>query len=495
MFGIAKCQNLKNVDDTIGFEKMIIENIKLFNEGCFIIRQINHDVAINQCISKIQIDDIDNIIYPTNKLYEYIDKKIDIKNILILPLDIPDTIEKENFIKSLIDYCYTGYFDEKIFSDEIVCTMIFTILQQIIFKLGRLDINMNEIEEKNYIKICLSFFNTLKRFTETSKTFSHLIHSLALCTEPKDILQREIAVIIDNQPFNETFFQQILQLSIKRKMRRQYNKDPNEQLTLTQITELSGLNSTFTIIPLLKMCTGRNEENINIFCEKKNACKNLLFNEKNKELFNQNDINFDISGKICQILVIGMVKVIGINIKIPNVSWFASLINEINNKKIEFSRDVDNCPFKIGCADVVINKFGKITKKISYANGFFTSPTLVGWASFELSMKDGETYELNYEKLNVNDLSDELIFLCKEKEPVQLYFNPGGSYSIPSNEIFDKNIKKYIDDKNKIESPLKLICFNNTIDLIDNKNHICFRGNNNSIIICIKNISLNIVKK
>jgi hypothetical protein len=172
----------------------------------------------------------------------------------------------------------------------------------------------------------------------------------------------------------------------------------------------------------------------------------MLFDNKNIELYKQNDTNFVASGKICQLLVIRMVRIIGIKIKIPCESWFTSLIREINDKRTEFTRDVDKCPFRINHVEVSINKFSKTAKKISYANGIFTSPTVNDFAVFELHMNDGETYELSYDSLGVNNVNkcDDIIFLGKEfGQKNQLYFNPGGSYSLPTGSLFDRDSKKY----------------------------------------------------
>jgi len=343
----------------------------------------------------------------------------------------------------------------------------------------------------------------MKKFMETSVVFANLIHSLSQCSEPKDVLQREIAVILDNQPMTGTFFQQTLCLSFARKI-EWFQKTGNKgQVSLARAKEFSGINAIFAIAPLLKISIGYTTENIERLLEKMRACQHTFSQIHSKESLKRDDSKFIVSGKICHTVVTNMVNIIGIPLPIPKAEWFAEKLSDVQTHGFTFRRTNDICVVNYRSVAITVDKRGHMSRSISYANGKFTSPTITEWAAFEIAMKDNEILEITYESLAVSttlsgdtrgiqDNVANINFLGKcQNVMTQLCYNPQGSYSPLTNQLYDPDSRMYIPTK-PIQFPIKLLCKNRQIDVISHTNEQCFHIFGNIVVIALKNIALQI---
>lgn len=502
MFAIAK-NSTRSHGRTIGMEEWFKQYISEFNDGTFIIRDITRHIPKGFHLAKIDVGDIENKNQQIDIFFKYVDRTIKIKDILILPFGVPSSTTQIHFYKSMLCYSYIGDFDGKNPNDEVVCTMMFALIQHAIYKLSRMDINLPTSDEHHYIKIIVSLFHTMKKFMETSIIFSNLIHSLAQCSEPKDVLQREIAVILDNQPMTGTFFQQTLCLSFARKI-EWFKKTGNRgQVSLAGAKEFAGINAIFSIAPLLKISVGYTPENIDRLLEKMRACQHAFSQIHTKESLRQDDSKFIVSGQICHTVVTNMVNIIGVTLPVPKAEWFAGKLLEVQTYGFTFRRTNDICVVNYVPVSILIDKRGHMSRNISYVNGKFSSPTITEWASFEITMNNNEILEIVHENLAVSttfsgdtrgiqDNVANINFLGKCKNTMtQLCYNSQGSYSPLTNQLFDPDSMMYISTK-PIQFPIKLYCRNGNIDVLSHTNEQCFHIFGNTVVIALKNVALQI---
>lgn len=497
MFAIAS-NSQQLTGQSIGLRQWIDKYIGTFNEGCFVIKGINRHPIFGNHLKKMEISEIDRIAHPIAYYDGYVNGTLKIKDALILPFGVPTDDDQCHFYKSLICYCYTEDFDGKLPNDEIVATMMFAMIQHAIFRLARLDIQMSIEEQTHYMRVIVSILHTMRRFMMNSTIFLNLVHSLAQCADAKDVLQREIAAIIDNQPLTETFFEQILKWSIARKLNRAQRE--NEDVSLAKLENFSGMNALLIVAPLLSRSTSYDINKINILVQKMNECYASFMNGRTKESFERDDSHFDVSGEICHSLVAIMVNIIGIQIKVPQQAWFTSLFNDIKQKSFQFNKPNDRCPYNYTQFRMPIDRNGHVTVNVHYANNTFTPSSIVKWSAFVLNMNEGDSMLLFTETLGAstqnhgdtrmiqNNVAN-LVFVSKN-DHTQLNYNYTGSYSPFTNQMYDPKIRAYVTAK-PIQFPIKLICKNNTISVSStDESYVPFQVIGKQIVIAIKNVGL-----
>lgn len=477
-----------NIERSISPEKLELNDwiqkyIGTFREGCFMVTQITRHISESFHLGKMEFGNIENTKYPiTHYLEVYKDPK-KITNTLILPFGIPQTPIQVQFYKSMLCFCYVNAFDNKEPNDEISCNVIFALIQCIIYKLSKIDHKINPSEEEHYVRIVLSLFYTIKGFMSTSKIFSQLVHSLAQCDEPKDILQREVAVILDNGPLNGPFFQQTLSLSFVRK--RLHNN--SKQISFANLEEFTSINAIFTITPLLKMSSDYNLENVIMFIDRMNTCNQTLM-KKCSSIITMDDSKFQVSGIMCGLVVFNMSTIIGIKIGVPSNQWFSDLLKEVHMKGFNYQKFPENCPYNYKPMGIPISVMNNKSRGAIYVNGKFVSPTITELASFELNMTNGSVYSLTYENLALAVSLSNMAHIIFLGSSTRMYYNPNGSYSPITNKLYDPSTNEHLDIT-PIQFPLKLECTNNCIK-VKKDNFICFHVNAPKIYIMFKNVEL-----
>jgi hypothetical protein len=491
---IAKAQQAHS-DTAVGILEFMHRYDGKFTNGCFMFEGIVREQPRGATLSKITAGKLSNITYPYEHTYEHVDIQFT-DTCVVIPFGVPETDEQWYCVRVFLTGCYLGKFNGKHPNDELNCTVLFALMQNTIYELARLDRTLNDDDKRHFTKVLLTLYYITKALMANSQDVRDMIHTLAQCSEAKDVLQCELATLLDGQQMSPAFFQRILSLAFARQMHR-YGKEEWSRVTLDRY---SGMNALFTIVPLLTHTTSYSNKNIKKFMQLLKACADA-FKEHCPDLTHDNS-TFQVSAEICHLMVGNMINIIGIKVNHPGPTFFKELFTEIASKNFNFTRVSEKSTISHNPVEIPVDKEGHLSKPIVVVNGKFVSPTVTEWGSTCFIMGINTTYNISANTLTTANVVNgdtrrvygavaNAVFIGHGGRAVQLCYNPNGSYSPMTNQRYDPHLRTYVPTA-PTQFPIKMSCTTDGITIFGSDGHVRYHVHGQRIVLAVKNAEVTI---
>jgi hypothetical protein len=520
MYPIAKKTPQKQ-GNVIGIAEWFKLNCVNFDTHGFMVKGINHEHTNGHNMDKVAFTELVNFrVVLTHHYEQYITKKTSIGECLVLPLKVPSTPAQMHFVASLLSYCYSGDFNGALPDPHIVCTMLFSLMQRVVFELSSITPDTTKKQESFYAEVLLWLFYTTRMYTHFEPIANTLVHTLAICVEPADVIERTIAYLVEGNDYTNEFVEQVFCLSMARKVKwfekRKSEEEKEQQVSLTTRKEFTTLNILMTVLPLLshfKEPTYRPEvilhksSDVSYYVAKLHECYVKLA-ERFEEtgVLKKQDENFDASADVCQAVYKNMVEVVGLLVDVPSHQWFTTKLQEISVKKFDYERQGTlpsfiSLEFKPIRVPLKKNSDAVSHMATFYGNKIIPS-TIVDWSSMEIKMKDNYLMRLTYSPLataiemtgDTRQVRDNVANVCilgeTEREiPNQLCFNSGGSYSMITGQRCDG----FAYEKTNPAKEVYIICKDAHVYVTDvTTDDVLFTASGNTFVLMMKNVEVNI---
>ena len=470
---------------------------KEFSNGCFVFDGVTRETPRGAVLAKVSAGKLSMTLRPYEYFYEY-DSTINIRDCLVLPFGVLQTSNQKHIVKSVLTYCYVGAFNGKMPNDEMVCTVLFALMQSVIYELARMDRTLSPADTQYHYKVLLTLYYFTKSLMKDSADMREMVHSLAQCSESKDVLQCELATILDGQKMTPAFFQRILTLAFARQMKR-YGKDEWSRVTLDRY---SGMNALFDVTPILTHTTTCDDANIEKCMQLHASCRKC-FDTRKPDLSTDNS-EFQVSSEICYVLVGNMVNILKVAINHPGPKFFQTLFLEVASKNFNFSRVSEKSAVQHTPVEIPLNKEGHLSKPITIVNGKFVSPTVTDWGTTCFTMGLNTTYTINFDTLTTANVVTgdtrkvygtvaNVVFLGHGDRAVQLCFNTNGSYSPMTNQKYDPQVGRYVSAV-PTQFPIKMYCAKDGITITGSDGNVRYHVHGQKIVMAVKNVEVTITQ-
>lgn len=490
MFAIAKNKPKEEIANPITFidwhNKFIKNNF--INNG-FMIENIKINNNFNpRFLSKMEIGNIQD--KPINFIDEHyklsLSQNYNCHNKMPLPFGIPHNHNSEWGYEYILNEFYRGHTGNMRPDDNITCSVLFAIMRQCVYLLGR-TLEIDEEKEKHYIRTLLSLYQTTKYYKNIRLIFKNLIDCLCNCSSARDVTQKEIAIILNNKEINETLMEEILIIGLARSI-KYYKKDYGKDavLTLQDPKFLRGKFGLFFIIPALKVYNTYADPEITAYHARLCRCYDK-FNALNIDMKSK-DEHWIYTSKILKGLYDIMIDENNLNITHKPESYFVELLTKISNCNIKYIDDLLYkqltpiiIPVKIPYSGDLISIYPTITK-LDDKNYELISPRITKWSTFVINLKQNQMVGIDWK--NVLDSSDFRI-LSMEYDKLNIINNKGGFCSLVDKTLTNKEKK----EKFVLVNDSSLIRRNgNYTEIYTDQGIIFFKSS--TVAIAIKNIKV-----
>jgi hypothetical protein len=493
---VAKAVQVKGVNP-VGIRAFFELYAKEFADGCFVFEGVKREIPRGAVLAKVSAGNLSMTNRPYEYFYEY-DNTIKIRDCLVLPFGVLKTHDQKHVVKSLLTGCYVGDFNGKMPNDEMNCTVLFALMQNVIYELARMDRTLSQADTRYHFKVLLTLYYFTKTFMNDSADVREMVHSLAQCSESKDVLQCELATIIDGQKMTPAFFQRILSLAFARQMKR-YGKNEWSRVTLDRY---SGMNALFDVTPILTHTTTCDVANIEKCMQLHTSCVKC-FDTRKPDLSADNS-EFQVSADICHVLVGNMIYILKVAINHPEPKFFQNLFMEIASKNFNFSRVSEKSAVQHTPVEIPLDKEGHLSKPITIVNGKFVSPTVTDWGTTCFTMGLDTTYIINIGTLTTANVVAgdtrkvygtvaNVVFLGHGDRAVQLCFNTNGSYSPMTNQKYDPLVGRYVSAV-PTQFPIKMRCAKDGITITGSDGNVRYHVHGQKIVMAVKNVEVTITQ-